>query len=70
MLRTLDRAGELLLDVFALAITVQVGTVILGRAVNSPTAYALSGVPVVGQVVDSTRAFIDQTYDPATEARQ
>ena len=67
MLRYLDRAGELLLDVFALAITVQVGTVLLGRALNSPTAFRLSAVPLVGNVVDAGRAFQNQTYDPATE---
>lgn len=67
MLRFFDRAGELLLDVFALAITVQVGTVLMGRAVNSPTAYSLSTVPLVGNFVDSMRAFVDQTYDPGTE---
>lgn len=66
-MKYLDRIGELLLDVFALAITVQVGQVLLGRALNSPTAYGLSRVPIVGNVVDSSRAFIDQTYDPDTE---
>lgn len=66
--RFLDRSGELLLDVFALAITVQVGTVIIGRALNSPTSFRLSDVPVVGPAVDSLRAFSNQTYDPASEA--
>jgi hypothetical protein len=65
--RLLDRTGELLLDVFALAITVQVGQVIIGRALNSPTSYRLSPVPGVGPVVDSLRAFQNQTYDAATE---
>ena len=66
-MKYLDRAGELLLDVFALAITVQVGQVVLGRAANSPTAYSLTNVPIVGPVVDSFRAFQNQTYDPDTE---
>lgn len=67
MLRFLDRGGELLLDVFALAITAQAGTVLMGRALNSPTAYRLDNVPIAGPAVASLRAFVDQTYDPNTE---
>jgi hypothetical protein len=67
MPKFLDRAGELLLDVFALAITVQVGQVIIGRAVNSPTAVSLSPVPIIGPVLDSWRAFWAQTYDVSVE---
>lgn len=63
-----NRGGELLLDVFALAITAQVGIVLLGRALNSPTAYRLSPIPIVGNTTGALRAFVDQTYDPATEA--
>lgn len=63
MPRFLDRAGELLLDVFALAITVQVGNVLIGRAINSPTAVSLSPLPVIGPMLDSWRLFWDQGYD-------
>lgn len=68
--RLANRGGELLLDVFALAITAQVGNVLIGRALNSPTAYRLSSIPVVGEAADSLRGFWDQTYDPTTEARR
>lgn len=69
-MKFLDRVGELLLDVFALAITVQVGTVLMGRALNSPTAYRLDPLPGVGNVVGSLRLLVDQTYDPTSEVRR
>lgn len=67
MPKWLDRAGELLLDVFALAVTAQVGQVLIGRAVNSPTAVSLSPLPIVGPALDSWRAFWNQTYDLSAE---
>lgn len=68
--RVASRGGELLLDVFALAITAQAGNVIIGRAINSPTAFRLSSIPLVGPLADSFRGFWDQGYDPTTETRR
>lgn len=65
--RLLDRAADFVLDIFALAITAQVGNVLIGRILNSRTAFALDTTPVVGNLTQAGRAFWDQGYDPAGE---
>lgn len=57
------RRGEIILDVFAVTLTGAVGTIILGRALNSQTALNLQGLPFVGAPIAAVTAAWNQHYD-------
>lgn len=67
MKKLLDRIGDGTLGFAAIGFTSLAFLVVWGRVINSPSAYALEKVPVLGWAIKTTRAATDQAYDPAGE---
>lgn len=55
---------DYLVDVAAVTITALVGTIALGRALDSSIAHRLDTTPVVGDLVIGVRNAVGQVYDP------
>lgn len=59
--------GEILVDVAGTALAAMLGILVLGRAINSPLAYRLNRVPLIGAVIGGLRASTNQIYDVSGE---
>lgn len=55
---------DYLVDVAAVTITALVGTIALGRFLDSSVAHKLDTAPVVGDLVIGVRNAVGQVYDP------
>jgi len=62
-----NNKGEILVDVAGTALAAMLGILVLGRAINSPLAYRLSAVPIVGPIIGGLRRSTNQIYDTTGE---
>lgn len=62
-----NKAGAMLVEIAGVGFAAMLWFLVLGRAVNSPAAFRLSGVRIIGPAVSSLRAATNQVYDVAGE---